>query len=126
MKRKISASDLNREVMRLREQCACANKALREVEKQCNSLSRLLEYAVWEEDMYRCDPIVFTGPTRKFVELLTPMLLSNRFKTAGKNNREAFLRNIDNIIQVRPDFVSEPIKFSTLLDAVKRHLPEDE
>ena len=75
MKRKISASDLNREVMRLREQCASANKALREVEKQCNSLSRLLEYAVWEEDMYRCDPIVFTGPTRKFVELLTPMLL---------------------------------------------------
>ena len=40
MKRKISASDLNREVMRLREQCASANKALREVEKQCNSLSR--------------------------------------------------------------------------------------
>ena len=52
--------------------------------------------------MYRCDPIVFTGPTRKFVELLTPMLLSNRFKTAGKNNREAFLRNIDNIIPLPP------------------------
>ena len=97
MKRKILASDLNREVMRLREQCASANKALREVEKQCNSLSRLLEYAVWEEDMYRCDPIVFTGPTRKFVELLTPMLLSNRFKTAGKNNREAFLKYVPTL-----------------------------
>ena len=45
MKRKILASDLNREVMRLREQCACANKALREVEKQCNSLSRLCRAA---------------------------------------------------------------------------------
>ena len=57
--------------------------------------------------MYRCDPIVFTGPTRKFVELLTPMLLSNRFKTAGKNNREAFY---DEVGKALLDYVADRLR----------------
>ena len=62
--------------------------------------------------MYRCDPIVFTGPTRKFVELLTPMLLSNRFKTAGKNKDRSVMcmdKNKQEISTPKPDQVERPI-----------------
>lgn len=88
-------------------------------------MSRLLEHAIWEEEMIQEEKIVFTGSTQSFLKLLGPLLRSEQFKVNGKNNREAFLRVIDSVIEIQPEKGGEPIKFVSLLDAVKRFLSEE-
>ena len=125
MKKRISASELNQEVQELRACCVESENLLREVSKQCHSLSRKLEHIGWEEDVEVQESIVFTGTTKEFVSLLLPLIQSHHCKVDGKNNREALLRVIDNVIKVQLENGKGYLKFPSLLDAVKRCLPDE-
>lgn len=87
----------------VRESCLLANGQLHELEKNCNRLSRLLEYAIWEEDMVQDEQIVFTGSTQEFLKLLEPLFRCGHWKVNGKNNREAFFRAIDSVVRIQPE-----------------------
>lgn len=92
---------MNKGAQVLGESTRQVGKQLHELEKHCNHFCRLLEHAVWEEDMVHEELIVFTGSTQEFLKLLEPLLRSNHCKVNGKNNREALLRVIDSVIKYR-------------------------
>ena len=116
---------MNKGAQVLGESTRQVRKQLHELEKHCNHFCRLLEHAVWEEDMVHEELIVFTGSTQEFLKLLEPLLRSNHCKVNGKNNREALLRVIDSVIKIQSEDARGYIKFVSLLDAAKRFLSEE-
>lgn len=116
---------MNKGAQVLGESTRQVGKQLHELEKYCNHFCRLLEHAVWEEDMVHEELIVFTGSTQEFLKLLEPLLRSNHCKVNGKNNREALLRVIDSVIKIQSEDARGYIKFVSLLDAAKRFLSEE-
>lgn len=102
-----------------------AEKLSHELAKRCNQVNRILDHAALEEDMEWKDRVVFHGSTHQFLELLAPLIKSKHCKVDGKHNREAFLRALDEVIKVCPEEGKDYLKFTSLLDAAKRHISEE-
>lgn len=95
---------------------------MREVTKLCNSQSRLLEHAVWEEDMEEEELIVFSGTTAEFVELIGPLLLSRKWTVNGKHGVIPFLRSLDKVFRIRYDPEKDFLTMGTLTNVVQNYL----
>ena len=92
------------------------------MKKQCNKLSRLLEHAVWEEDMIEEEIILFVGTMADFVELIGPLLLSNQWKVNGRHDMKPFLRALDSVLHVQHHPDKERLALGTLVNVVQDYL----
>lgn len=102
--------------------CEQLEGELREVKKQCNKLARLLEHAVWEEDMIAEELIVFNGPTADFVALIGPLLMSRKWTVNERHDLQPFLRSLHSVIRVRYDPEKEFLALGTLINVVQNYL----
>ena len=118
----MNAALLTETAQALKLRCELLEEELREVKKQCNKLSRLLEHAVWEEDMIEEELIVFNGPTADFVRLIGPLLQSGQWKVNGKREVKPFLRALDSVFRVRYDPEKEILTLGTLINVVQNYL----
>ncbi|MCD8270884.1 MAG: hypothetical protein LUD46_22345 [Parabacteroides sp.] len=122
MKKKLNATLLTETAQELKHQCEQLDQELRTVKKQCNKLSRMLQYAVWEEDMVEAEPIVFEGTTADFVKLIASLLLDGRWTVNGQHEIKPFLRALDAVCRIRYDPTKECATFGTLMNAVQDYL----
>ena len=106
----------------MKHHCEQLDKELGAVKKKCNKLSRMLQYAVWEEDMVEAESIVFDGATADFVKLIAPLLLSEQWTVNGQHEIKPFLRALDTVCRIRYDPEKECATFGTLMNAVQDYL----
>ena len=120
--KKLDAVLLTETAQALKLHCELLEEELREVKKQCNKLSRLLEHAVWEEDMIEEEIILFDGTMADFVELIGPLLLSKRWKVNGRHEMKPFLRALDSVFHVQHHPDKERLALGTLVNVVQDYL----
>ena len=106
--------------MKLR--CEQLEGELRDVKKLCNKVSRLLDHVVWEEDLIEEEIILFDGTMADFVELIGPLLLSNRWKVNGRHDVKPFLRALDSVLHVQHYPQKEHLALGTLVNVVQDYL----
>ena len=85
----------------MKNECVQLEKGLHEVVKQCNNLNRLLEHAVWEEDMVVEETILFNGSLNEFLELIAPLIRSRKWTVNDRHEVKPFLRSLDSIFHIR-------------------------
>lgn len=118
----MNATLLTETAQELKHHCEQLDKELGAVKKKCNKLSRMLQYAVWEEDMVEAESIVFDGATADFVKLIAPLLLSEQWTVNGQHEIKPFLRALDTVCRIRYDPEKECATFGTLMNAVQDYL----
>ena len=97
----MNAGQLNRAAQLLGNDCGELESLLRKVMKHNNSLRRLLQNAVWEEDMVKEELIVLTMPTATFLEWLGPLLESRDWTVNGRHEIRPFLRAFLSVFRLR-------------------------
>ena len=97
----MNADQLNRAAQLLGDDCGELESLLRKVMKHNNSLGRLLQNAVWEEDMVKEELIVLTMPTATFLEWLGPLLESRDWTVNGRHEIRPFLRAFLSVFRLR-------------------------
>ena len=63
---------------------------LHEINKCARAINRLLEHAVFEEDMVEEEKIFFYGETNEFIELIIPLIRSTKWRVNGNRCRKNF------------------------------------
>ncbi|WP_370861534.1 hypothetical protein [Parabacteroides faecis] len=106
----------------LKNECVQLEKGLHGVVKQCNNLNRLLEHAVWEEDMVVEETILFNGSLDEFLELIAPLIRSRKWTVNGRHEVKPFLRSLDSIFHIRHGNEGEVLALGTLVNAVLDYL----
>ena len=97
----MNAGLLNRAAQLLGDDCEELESLLRRVMKHNNSLGRLLQNAVWEEDMVKEELIVLTMSTATFLELIGPLLESRSWTVNGRHEIRPFLRAFLSVFCLR-------------------------
>ena len=120
--KKLDAALLTETAQELRLRCEQLEGELREVKKQCNKLARLLQHAVWDEDMIEEEPIVFNGLTADFVELIGPLLMNRKWTVNGRHEVKPFLRSLDSVFRIRYDPEKDYLSLGTLENVVQEYI----
>lgn len=102
---------------------------LHEMNKCARAINRLLEHAVFEEDMVEEEKIFFYGETNEFIELIIPLIRSTKWRVNGNRMQKKFLRSIDEVFKIKNEKTKDLLKFDSLYAALKeyfdRHFPDD-
>ena len=120
---------MNEAVRELREQCERMEANLHEINKNARIINRLLDHVDFEENLVEVEKIVFQGDTSEFVELIAPLLRSNKWRVNGTAKAKKFLRAIDEVFKIQNKKIQGFLKFDSLYSAVKeyfdRYFPDD-
>ena len=120
--KKLDVALLNIAAQVLKDECMQLEKELNEVMKRCNSLNRLLEYAVWEEDMVIDETIVFNGTLDELIALISPLIKSRKWEVKGRHEVKPFLRALDSVMRIRHGQEEKFLALGTLVNAVNDYL----
>ncbi|WP_206225129.1 hypothetical protein [Parabacteroides sp. ZJ-118] len=104
---------------RLLESFENFHKAGMELNKQIKHLHSSLKGYQPEENLVKLEKITYIGSTKDFVRLIMPILNDHRFRVNGRPNREAMVRALEEVFEIRPDGCSEPRRFRSILSAVQ-------
>ena len=75
-------------------------KKLHEVMKLSNTLGRMLEHAVWEEDMVVGETITFHCSLEEFVAQIAPLIESRKWTVNDCHEVKPFLRSLDTVMKI--------------------------
>lgn len=120
--KKMNAAQLNGAAQVLKDECMQLEKELNEVMKRCNSLNRLLEYAIWEEDMVIDETIVFNGTLEELLVLISPLIKSRKWEVKGRHKVKPFLRALYSVMRIRHGQEEKFLALGTLVNAVNNYL----
>lgn len=120
--KKMNAAQLNGAAQVLKDECMQLEKELNEVMKRCNSLNRLLEYAIWEEDMVVGETITFHCSLEEFVAQIAPLIESRKWTVNDCHEVKPFLRSLDTVMKVCPEGKEELLALGTLVNGVMEYL----
>lgn len=87
--------------------------------KRAREVRKLLKDYHPEEDLVKREKIVYTGSVKDFVRLTMPILEDHRFRVNGQTNREAMIRALDEVFEVRPDGCPKPRSFRSILSVAQ-------
>ncbi|WP_293714619.1 hypothetical protein [uncultured Parabacteroides sp.] len=118
----MNAGQLNQAAQLLGDDCEELDSVLRKVMKHNNSLRRLLQNAVWEEDMVKEELIVLTMPTSTFLALLGPLLESRGWTVNGRHEIRPFLRAFLSVFRLRTDLDKDFLTMGTIENLVLDYL----
>ena len=113
---------MNGVVLDLRNECVQLEKKLHEVMKLSNTLGRMLEHAVWEEDMVVGETITFHCSLEEFVAQIAPLIESRKWTVNDCHEVKPFLRSLDTVMKVCPEGKKEPLALGTLVNGVMEYL----
>ncbi len=94
-------------------------KAWVDLIKNAREVRKLLKDYRPEEDLVKREKIVYTGSVKDFVRLTLPILDDPRFRVNGKTNREAMIRALDEVVEIRPNDCPKPRSFRSILSAMQ-------
>ena len=90
--------------------------------KLSNTLGRMLEHAVWEEDMVVGETITFHCSLEEFVAQIAPLIESRKWTVNDCHEVKPFLRSPDSVMKVCPEGKEEPLALCTLVNGVMEYL----
>ncbi len=94
-------------------------KAWVDLIKNAREVRKLLKDYRPEEDLVKREKITYTGSVKDFVRLTLPILDDPRFRVNGQTNREAMIRALDEVFEIRPNGCPEPRSFRSILSAMQ-------